>query len=122
MRLVDTLALSDPGDMRLPMLWTALLAGRTKASLAASGGVSGVQDVVKYLLAGADVVMTTSALLRHDMVHMGTLVTGLRDWMEAREIALVGDMRGMMSWQRSSDREVYTRANYLRILERYATA
>jgi dihydroorotate dehydrogenase (fumarate) len=119
MRLVDTVALSDPGEMRVPMLWIALLSGRMKASLAASGGVSNVDDVVKYLLAGADVVMTTSALLRNDIEYMTTLVDGLHRWMEEREIASLDGMRGMMSWQQSADRDVYTRANYLRILERY---
>jgi dihydroorotate dehydrogenase (fumarate) len=122
MRLVDTLTLSNPGEMRLPMLWIALLSGRTNASLAASGGVSDVTDVVKYLLAGADVVMTTSALLRHGIEYAETLVNGLHRWMEERGIASVASIRGMMSWHRSSDRDVYTRANYLRILERYATA
>ena len=64
--------------------------------------------------------MTTSALLRDGIGYMSTLTTGLRDWMEGREIASLEDMRGMMSWQRSRDRSVYTRANYLRILEQYA--
>jgi dihydroorotate dehydrogenase (fumarate) len=63
MSLTDSLDLSEPTEMRLPLLWIAILAGRTKASLAASTGVSTVTDVVKYLLAGADVVMTTSALV-----------------------------------------------------------
>jgi len=120
MRLVDSLALSDAAEMRLPMLWTALLCGRIKASLAVSGGVSGVTEVVKYLLAGADVVMTTSALLRNDIQYMTALVDGLRRWMEERDIASLATMRGMMSWHRSPDRDVYTRANYLRILERFA--
>lgn len=122
MRLVDSLALSESAEMRLPMLWTALLAGRVNASLAASGGVSDVTDVVKYLLAGADVVMTTSALLRHDIGYMTRLIDGLRDWLAARRIASVAEMRGMMSWRHSPDREVYTRANYLRILRNYSEA
>ncbi len=122
MKLTDTLELSDAAEMRLPLLWIAILAGRTKASLAASTGVSTVTDVVKCLLAGADAVMTTSALLRHDIEYMSTLTTGLSRWMEEREIASLDDMRGMMSWQRSRDRSVYTRANYLRILEHYAAA
>ena len=120
MKLTDRLELSAPDEMRLPMLWIALLRGRIKASLAASGGVSGVSDVVKYLLAGADVVMTTSALLRFDIGYMTALVDGLRRWMEEREVASLDDMRGMMSWQRSRDRSAFTRANYLRILEHYA--
>jgi dihydroorotate dehydrogenase (fumarate) len=120
MSLTDTLELSEPSEMRLPLLWIAILAGRNRASLAASTGISTVTDVVKLLLAGADVVMTTSALLRHDIDYMATLVNGLRSWMDERDIGSLADMRGMMSWQRSRDRSVYTRANYLRILEHYA--
>jgi dihydroorotate dehydrogenase (fumarate) len=119
MRLVDTLTLSEPNEMRLPMLWIAILNGRTKASLAASGGVCDAEDVVKYVLAGADVVMTTSALLRNGIEYMTTLVNGLTRWMQEREIASLRLMRGMMSWRQHDDRAVYTRANYLRILERY---
>jgi len=122
MKLTDRLELSAPDEARLPLLWIAILSGRIKASLAASGGVSGVTDVVKYLLAGADVVMTTSALLRFDIGYMMALVDGLQRWMEEREIASLGDMRGMMNWQRSRDRSAYTRANYLRILEHYVTS
>lgn len=120
MKLTDTLELSDFAELRLPLLWIAMLAGRTGGSLAISTGVRTVDDVVKSLLAGADAVMTTSALLRDGIGYMSTLTTGLRDWMEGREIASLEDMRGMMSWQRSRDRSVYTRANYLRILEQYA--
>ena len=122
MKLTDRLELSEPDEMRLPMLWIAILSGRTKASLAASTGVSDVAGVVKYLLAGADVVMTTSALLRHGIGYMSTLVDGLREWMDEREIASLDDMRGMMSWLRSRDRSVYSRANYLRIFEHYAAS
>ena len=122
MRLTDRLELSTPEELRLPLLWTAILAGRTPASLATSSGVAGTDEVVKCILAGADVVMTTSALLRHGVGTMTTLVHGLRTWMEEREMADLDAMRGMMSWERSRDRSVYTRANYLRILERYAAA
>ena len=120
MKLVDTLELSDSTELRLPLLWTALLAGRIKASLAVSTGVRDIDGVVKSLLAGADVVMTTSALLRDGIGFMSTLTTGLGQWMETRGIASLSDMRGVMSWQRSRDRSVYTRANYLRILEHYS--
>jgi len=121
MKLADRLELSEPEEMRLPMLWIAILSGRTKASLAASTGVSDVAGVVKYILAGADAVMTTSALLRHGVGYMSTLVDGLRAWMEEREIASLDDMRGMMSLARSRDRSAYSRANYIRILGHYAT-
>ena len=57
--------LSSPAEGRLPRTWIALLRGRVRASLAATTGVETAADVAKYLLAGADVVMTASALLRH---------------------------------------------------------
>ena len=58
--LVDRLALSEPDEMRPPLL----LSGRIDAVLAASGGVASVNDAVKYPLAGAGVVMAASALPR----------------------------------------------------------
>jgi dihydroorotate dehydrogenase (fumarate) len=123
LRLVDSLELSTPVELRLPLLWTAILAGRTNgASLATSTGIATADDVVKAILAGADVVMTTSAILHGGVDAMRTLVDGLRRWMEEREFATVDEMRGLLSWQRSKDRSVYTRANYLRILERYSAA
>jgi len=123
MKLVDAPHLSTQAELRLPLLWTAILAGRLQtASLAVSSGVGTAQDVVKGLLAGADVVMTTSAILRAGPGEMARLVSGLQDWMQAREFAGIGQMRGIMSWQRSRDRTAYTRANYLRILHNYAVS
>ena len=104
---------------------TDILTGRTgeEACLAASTGVATSDDVVKCILAGADVgVMTTSAILYGGIGAMTTLVGGLRRWMEEREVTALGDMRGMLSWQRSKDRSAYTRANYVRILKRYAAS
>jgi len=122
MKLTDRLELSGPGEMRLPLLWIAILSGRTKVSLAASTGVGDVEDVIKYLLAGADVVMTTSALLRHGVGYMSTLVEGLEKWTQEREVVSLADLRGMLSWLRSRDRSAYSRSNYLRILEHYVAA
>ena len=122
MRLTDGLELSTPEELRLPLLWTAILAGRLDASLATSSGVTSPAEVIKSILAGADAVMTTSAVLRDGVGAITTLVDGLQRWMDEREIPDLSAMRGMMTWERSRDRSVYTRANYLRILERYASA
>jgi len=73
--------LSSPAETRLPRAWIAQLAGRVKASLAASTGVEDAADVAACLLAGADVVMTTSALLRHGPEHATALLDGLTAWM-----------------------------------------
>ena len=94
MQLRRDLELSTPAEIRLPLLWIGVLAGHVRRSLAAATGVESAEQVVKYLLAGADVVMTTSALLRHGAGHMRTLVNELTDWLDARELASIGDIRG----------------------------
>jgi dihydroorotate dehydrogenase (fumarate) len=119
-RLMDRLELSSPSDLHLPLLWTALLAGRIPASLALSGGVSTSDDVVKAILAGADVVMTTSALLRGGIETISQLLIGLQTWMERRDYTNLAVMRGTLSWERSTDRQIYTRANYINILAKYS--
>ncbi len=89
--------LSSPADGRLPRAWIAHLAGRVKASLAASGGVEDSADVAAYLLAGADVVMTTSALLRHRAEHAMVLLGGLTDWMTRNGFTCLAEPRGLLA-------------------------
>ena len=90
--------------------------------LATSSGVTSPAEVIKCILAEADAVMTTSAILRDGVGAISTPVDGLHGWMQDREIPDLSVMRGMMRWERSRDRSVSTRANSLRILERYACA
>ena len=117
--MLTDLKLSQPNEIRLPLLWLAVLSGRVKASLAATTGVTSADEVVKYLLVGADVVMTTSALLRHGVDHMAVLLAGLASWLRAREFASVNQMRGIMSQERMQDPQAFERANYIKILQGY---
>jgi dihydroorotate dehydrogenase (fumarate) len=119
MQVLNDLNLSTPAEIRLPLLWIAVLHGRTGASLAASTGVHTADEVVKYLLAGADVVMTTSALLKHGVGHMKMLLDGLKDWLASRNIEKVERIRGVLSQRRLHDPEAYERANYIKILQGY---
>ena len=116
------LQLSTPSEIRLPLLWIAVLAGRIKASLAATTGVHSGLEVVKYLLAGADAVMTTSAVLAHGPGQLGKLVTELRAWLEARDYASVTQMKGAMSQLKVADPTSFVRANYIKVLETYKTS
>jgi dihydroorotate dehydrogenase (fumarate) len=118
-QVVPNLELSTPREIRLPLLWIAILHGRIRASLAATTGVHSVDEVVKYVMAGADAVMTTSALLANGIAHLGRLVGALGEWMDARGYASVAQMRGSMSQQRVADPTAFQRANYIRILESY---
>ena len=89
------------------------------ASLAATTGVESANDVFKYLLAGADVVMTTSSLLRHGVGHMRTLVDGLSALLTAREIRSLDQIRGRMSQANVKNPTLFERANYVRMLQDY---
>ena len=114
------LRLSTPSEIRLPLLWISVLFGKVTGSLAASTGVESSDEVIKYLLAGADVVMTTSALLRHGADHVGTLVAGLAEWLKSHDTSL-SDVRGKMSQRMLKDPVVYERANYIKILQTWPT-
>jgi dihydroorotate dehydrogenase (fumarate) len=116
LRVTEGIHLSTNAEMALPLSWIALLAAQTEASLAASGGVEGADDVVKFLLAGADVVMTTSALIRHGAGHLTVLLGGLRGWMETRHFDSVSDLRGLMSRAKSTRKDVYGRPSYIKML------
>jgi len=119
LEVTPALELSSPSEIRLPLLWIALLHGKVNASLGATRGVDSADEVIKYLLAGADVVMTTSALLRNGPAYTATLVDGLKRWMEARGFSSIGQVRGNMSHGKVANPGAFERANYIKVLESY---
>ncbi len=116
LELLPTTTLSDRSELLLRLHWLAILAGRTRASLACSGGVQEPLDVVKALACGADVVQVVSELLRHGPRRLGALRDGLSYWLEEREYDALSDLRGSMSLARQDDPERVERLQYLRIL------
>jgi dihydroorotate dehydrogenase (fumarate) len=115
------LVLSTSDELRLPLRWCAMLRGRIDASLALTSGVHTGNDMVKGLLAGADVVMSTSAILKHGPGHARVMLDGLRRWLEVRGYASVQEMIGAASQEKVSDPAAFERANYLATLTRYAS-
>ncbi len=119
-RVVESrLDLSSASEIRIALLWISLLHGRLHCSLAATSGVEGATEVVKYLLAGADAVMTTSALLRFGPKYLGSMVEGLEAWMEEQGYQSVTQMKGCMSHLKCAEPEALVRANYLKVLQSY---
>ncbi len=114
--VVPTVGLSSPAEARLPRTWIALLYRRVRASLAATTGIETAADVARYLLAGADVVMTASALLRHGPEHATVLLDGLTDWMRRKEFTTVQELRGMLAVPAGTDEALYERAGYVSAL------
>jgi dihydroorotate dehydrogenase (fumarate) len=114
--VVPSTSLSTSSEARLPRTWIALLRGRVHAALAATTGVQDAADVAKYLLAGADVVMTASALLRHGPEHATVLLEGLSDWMVRKGFTDLDGVRGMLSVPPSTDGVAFERAGYVNAL------
>lgn len=109
--------LSTQAEGRLPRTWIAALHGRVPASLAATSGVQTGEDVVRYLLAGADVVMSTSALVRHGADYGQRLLEGLTIWMRQKGYTSVDQVRGLLSVHHA-DENAYQRAGYVSALEK----
>jgi dihydroorotate dehydrogenase (fumarate) len=105
--------LSAPAEGRLPRTWIALLRGSISASLAATTGVEVPADVARCLLAGADVVMTTSALLRHGPNYASELLDGLSSWMDRKGFQAVDELRGKLAVPQAEDQEEYQRSGYV---------
>ena len=111
--------LSDPSSIRLPLRWIAILHGRVKASLAATSGIHSAEDVLKLLMAGADVTMMCSALLKHGPAHIRRVLTDMEQWMAQHEYESVRQMKGSMSQKSVADPSAFERANYMKALTQY---
>jgi dihydroorotate dehydrogenase (fumarate) len=111
--------LSTPQDLRLPLRWVAILHGRIKADLAATGGVHQAPDVIKLLMAGANVTMLCSALLKHGVEHVKTVERELLAWMTEKEYVSVKQMQGSMSQKKVENPTAFERAQYMKALISY---
>jgi len=109
--------LSSPAEATLARSWIARLRGQVHASLAASTGVETADDIAAYLLAGADVVMTTSSLLRHGPAHVTVLLNGLRAWMERKGFTSTDEIRGMFAAAANARQPGFGRVGYLSAIE-----
>jgi dihydroorotate dehydrogenase (fumarate) len=109
--------LSSPSELLLRLRWIGALAGRVRPALAATGGVETATDVVKAVMAGAQVTQMVSALLRHGPNHLRRVRADLERWLDEHDCASLQQIQGSMSMQRCPDPAGYQRANYIRLLQ-----
>ena len=117
LKVVRSLALSDSSELPLRLRWLAILSGRTKASLAATGGVHTHMDAIKAVMAGAHAVQVVSALLQKGPEYLAQLKRQVVEWMEEMEYSSIEQMRGSLGLKSAPDPSVYERANYMLILQ-----
>ncbi|HQU43046.1 MAG: dihydroorotate dehydrogenase, partial [Planctomycetia bacterium 21-64-5] len=103
LQVTPNLVLSSRDELRLPLRWIAILRGQTQASLAATSGIHFAEDLIKLLLAGADVGMVASALIRNGPDHLATMLAELEYWLEHKNFGSVAQIQGLLSQARSPD-------------------
>jgi dihydroorotate dehydrogenase (fumarate) len=121
MKVAPNLTLSTPSDMRLPLHWIGILFGKVRANLAATSGIYQAHDVIKMVMAGADVTMLCSALMRHGIQHIQRIEMDTVAWLEQHEYNSLSEIKGMMSQQNCPDPSAFERAQYVRGLSTYTS-
>jgi dihydroorotate dehydrogenase (fumarate) len=106
--------LSTPMAMRLPLRWIAILRGRVHADLAATSGIHRAADVIKMIMAGADVTMLCSVLLRRGIDHIRVIEHEIKEWLQAHEYDSLEQLKGSMCQRSCPDPEAFERAQYIR--------
>lgn len=117
--VVPRLVLSTSNDLRLPLRWIALLYGRIKADFALTSGVHSAQDMLKAMMAGANVAMMTSELLEYGIECVPQLLTDIQEWMDEHEYESILQMRGSMSQRAVAEPAAFERANYMKALNSF---
>ncbi|RIZ70692.1 MAG: dihydroorotate dehydrogenase-like protein [Methylococcales bacterium] len=121
LEVVPTLELSSSSEALLRIRWAALLYGRTQLSLAVTGGFHQSSDVIKALLAGADVVHLCSVLLKHGVGRLSEILSELEQWLDEHDYQSIEQLKGSVSQQHAIDPSAYERANYVQVLDNYSS-
>jgi dihydroorotate dehydrogenase (fumarate) len=119
LEVVPCLTLSHPDELLLRLHWAAILSDHVEADLAITGGVHSATDVVKCIMAGANVAMMASALLQRGIQHAASVLADLRRWLDEHEYDSVQQMCGSMSRRSVPDPTAFERGNYMRVLSSY---
>lgn len=111
--------LSSSDDILLPLRWIGIFYGRLKASIAATSGIHRAEDVIKMIMAGADVTMMCSALLKNGITLIQDVIEGMVNWMETHDYDSVTQMKGSMCQKSIAEPAAFERANYMKAINQY---
>ena len=116
MEVVSTLQFSTTNEIRLPLLWIGALYDKINISMAATTGVQSSSEIIKYLLAGSDVVMAASVLYQNGLGYIRILNDDVKAWMVRHKFSSLDQFKGMMSQKHIADPTAYQRANYIKVI------
>ncbi len=113
------LMLSSPMEIRLPLRWIGILFGKLRANLAATTGIYQASDIIKMVLAGADVTMLCSVLMVRGIAHIRRLEKEVSQWLEENKHSSLSELKGRLSHQNCADPSAFDRDQYVRALSTY---
>ena len=119
LEVCPNLVLSNSHELRLPLRWIAMLYGRVATDFALTSGVHTPEDVVKAMMAGANVAMMASELLHEGPGRVTEILTGLENWLVEHEYESIKQMRGSMSQKAVAEPAAFERANYMKVLSSF---
>lgn len=119
MMIEPMLRLSTSQELLLRIRWAAILFSKINVDIAVTGGVHTVEDVIKSVMAGANITMLASSLLNKGVNYLTSLLEGIEKWLEIHQFQSIQQLHGMMSQKSVSEPAVFERANYLKVLESY---
>lgn len=111
-----TLELSTPAELRLRLRWIGILRSQLKMSLCLTGGVHSANDILKGIMAGADAVMTVSALYKQGIEHIRTMLEDMESWLDAHDYNSLAELHANVSRDKIADSSAYERANYMTVI------
>jgi dihydroorotate dehydrogenase (fumarate) len=117
LEVVPNLTLSSAWELRTPIRWVSILYGRVPVDFAVTRGVHSYEDVLKGVMAGANVTMMASELLRNGVGRIGLIVQEVARWLEEHEYHSLKQARGSMSQQNVAEPAAFERANYMKVLQ-----
>lgn len=116
LEIIHSLDLSTSADLRLPLRWISILHGKIETDFALTSGIHTYKDVLKAMMAGANVAMTASKLLHDGEQVIGMILSDLEAWMKEREYESIQQMQGSMSQKSVKEPATFERANYMKVL------
>ena len=119
LKVTPNLILSTSNELRLPLRWIAILYGHIQADFALTTGIHTPEDVIKAVMAGANVTMMASELLQKGIGRAAEILAGLENWMVDHEYASIQQMRGSMSQKAVAEPAAFERANYMKVLSSF---
>ncbi|HLN72922.1 MAG TPA: dihydroorotate dehydrogenase-like protein [Prolixibacteraceae bacterium] len=108
--------LTQPRDIQLSIRYAGLIHGNIEGSICGSRGIYSAQDVIRLLLAGADVVQMVSVIYKNELSFVTTMLREIEAWMDKKGYKTLDDFRGKLSRKNLKDPFTYQRAQYVDIL------